>query len=155
MRKLGTLDPVVYFENSAGVIVLAPSTADARYFYEWEDRWGRSYKNTGFELREAGTLQEVDALQDRLQAQERAKLEAAAEKDEVLYRARARGVADSLRARMVSSSTSPYEREFIELYLQLREEKRAKHRQRFLETTSYLWAREMDEHTLPQDRIKG
>lgn len=153
-RKFGTLEPIIYFENSRGDIVMPPDTPSARYFYsEKRDARGLTYRDHGFEWREAGTLEEVDRLQKRLNDHERRKAEAAAERDEEKYRERSRSVRDSLYGRMVSSSTSPYEKEFIKYYLQLREEKRERHRQRFLEATSYLWAREMDKGTLPQDRI--
>lgn len=156
LRKLGTLDPVIYFENSNGEIVLPPNSSEARYFYEgFRQASGKTYRELGFEWREAETLAEVDALQRRLVEQDRRANERNAERDERSRSASWQRIGDSLRARMVSSSTSPYEREFIALYLQLREEKRARHRQRWLERTSYLWAREFDASTLPQDRMKG
>jgi hypothetical protein len=153
-RKLGTLDPVVYFDNASGEIVLPPTTADARYFYEgFRQASGKTYRELGFEYREAGTLAEVDALQRRLVEQDRRTSERDAQYDEARRGESWRHVGDSLWARMVSSSTSAFERDFIELYLKLREEKRAKHRQRWLERTSYLWAREQNSSTIPQDRM--
>lgn len=153
-RALGTLEPIVYFENSRGEIVLPPSTELATYFY-WHkrDQRGKTYREWGFEWREAGTLEEVDRLQKKLQEQDRRKEEVLLEKDERRGEDLRKRVRDNLYARMVSSGTSEYEKEFIRLYLELREEKRARHRQRFLERTSYLWAREMDPGTLPQDRL--
>lgn len=154
--KLGSLDPVVYFQNSRGEIVLPPDSTLARYFYEGaRDSNGKTYRDLGFEWREAGTLAEVDDLQRRLVEQDRRSNEAGAERDEALRGESWRRVGDRLRARMVSSSTSTYEREFIGLYLRLRDEKRAKHRQRWLERVSYLWAREMDASSRPTDRMRG
>ncbi len=156
MRKLGTLDPVVYFENSRGEIVLPPTSEDARYFYEGvRDPSGKTYRDLGYEYREAETLAEVDALQRRLVELDQRTNAQNAQRDDEGRKESWRRIGDSLRARMVSSSTSPFEREFIRLYLELREEKRARHRQRWLERTSYLWAREMDASTLPQDRMRG
>lgn len=153
-RALGTLDPIVYFENSEGAIVLPPETATARYFYEGHRGGsGRTYRELGFEWREAGTLAEIDALQKRLVEQERREAERNAEVDDARSRMIWEKVGASLRARMVSSSTSEYEKEFIRLYLELREERRARHRQRWLERTSYLWAREFDSGTKATDRI--
>ena len=155
MRKLGTLDPVIYFDNARGEIVLPPTTSDARYFYEgFRDATGKTYRDRGFEYREAETLAEIDALQRRLVERDRRDNERKLQYDEAARGEAWRRIGDSLRARMVSSSTSAYEREFIELYLRLREGKRTRHRQRWLERTSYLWAREFDASTLPQDRMR-
>lgn len=153
--KLGSLSGPVYFENSKGEIVLPPSEADARHFYEGvRDATGQTYRDRGFEYRKCETLGEVDALQRRLVEQDRRANERHAQMDESRRAGAWQRIGDSLRARMVSSSTSAFEREFIELYLRLREEKRAKHRQRWLERTSYLWSREMDAGTLPTDRMR-
>jgi hypothetical protein len=146
---LGQLSAIVYFENADGEIVLPPTTEDARYFYE------AHYRGKGYEIREAGTLAEVDRLQNRLVEAERRKNERAAEHDETISAARWREVGDRLRQRMVSSATTPYEREFIELYLKLREDKRDRHRQRWLERVSYLFAREMDSGTKATDRMRS
>ena len=155
MRALGTLDPIIYFENSQGEIVLPPTTPEARYFYEGRpDATGRTYRDHGFEWREAGTLAEVDKLQARLVEQERRANEQASARDDARSQEIWAKVGSSLRARMVSSSTSEYEKEFIRLYLELREERREKHRQRWLERVSYLWAREMDSGAKATDRIR-
>jgi hypothetical protein len=61
-----------------------------------------------------------------------------------LIRASKAKVRDRLYAKMISSSTTPYEREFIRLYLELREEKREKYRQKFLGDQAYFIAREYD-----------
>jgi hypothetical protein len=138
-RALGTLEPVIFFENSSGEIMLPPTTEDARWLY------GSKYSREGWEWREAGTLPEVDRLQKRMVESERRRDEREAQADERSGAQRWQAVSDNLRQRMISSSTSAYEREFIQLYLQLREEKRDRHRQRFKERTYYLVAREMDE----------
>jgi hypothetical protein len=155
-QKLGSLSPIVYFENARGEIVLPPSASEARLFYEGvRDASGKTYRDWGFEWREADSLAKVDDLQNRLVEQDRRQAEGAAERDERRFAAGWARVRDNLYSRMISSSTSEYEKEFIRLYLELREDKRARHRQRWLERTSYLWCREMDASTLPQDRMKG
>lgn len=146
---LGRLNPILYYQRENGEIAMPPTTEDALYFYE------KRFKHQGWMLKEAGTLAEVDDLQKRLVEQERRKLEYAAARDEAVSAHLWRQTGDSLRQRMMSSSTTAYEREFIELYLQLREDKREKHRQRFLETEMYLWAREYDSGTKPTDRMKS
>ncbi len=141
MQKLGTLSPVVYFVNSAnrqypmGHILLAPYTGCPA--------------PKGFRIEYADTLSGVDRLQKELQEQELRAAENELASDDQLYEKITRGVVDRLRQRMISSQTSDYEKEFIRFYLQVRYERRERHRQRFLERNSYLWAREMD---LPKGR---
>ena len=153
---LGRLNPIVYYENADGQIILPPTTADARYFYsQAKDAQGQTYREKGFEFREADTLAAVDELQRRLTEAELRRLGQEADRDDRLTAMAWKQRGSDLRARMISANTSPYERDFIDAYLQLREEKRAKHRQRFMETTMYLEAREMDSGHHATDRIKG
>lgn len=141
MRTLGTLEPVIYFVNHTdprrpeGYVVLAP-------FSSFQTPEGHSRE-------EAHTLAEVDVLQKRLIEQEQRTIESEYFYNEALVATQRQEIRDRLYARMVSSSTSEYEKEFIQLYLQLREDRRAKYRQTFLERTMYLRAREMD---TPKDR---
>jgi len=136
MRKLGTLEPVIYFVNQVhpsrpkGYIVLAPYS---------------DFPTPPGHTREAAeTLAEVDKLQRLLIKQE---MNAAYDEwvyNETLTAAQHERVRADLLSKMISSGTSEFEKEFIRAYLQLREEKREKYRQRFLERTMYLWAREND-----------
>ena len=151
-HALGTLEPVIYFINAAGHILLPPQeigqgTVTPREMYE------RRYRAQGYEWREAGTIYEVDKLQNRLVAQE-AKVAGAqsARMDEIRERAR-RETASNLRQRMCSSSCSAYEREFISLWLGMEEEKRKKYTQRWSERVGYIWSREMDAKTKVEDRM--
>lgn len=136
MRKLGTLEPVVYFRNHRdpahpeGFLMLAP--------------YSEFPTPRGYSRETAETLSEVDRLQKILLEQEQRQWEAEAIYDEVVMGQRQRAVVDRLRTRMVSGATSPYERDFIEAYLALREDKREKYRQRWMERTAYLHAREYD-----------
>jgi hypothetical protein len=141
MRKLGSLEPVIYFRNHRdpahppGFLMLAP--------------YSDFPTPAGYTREAADTLADVDRLQRSLIEQERRDAEAELLHDEVVLGRRYAEMTDKLRARMVSSSTSPYDRDFIEAYLKLREEKRDRHRQRFLERVMFLHAREMD---TPRDR---
>lgn len=136
MAKLGTLSPVIFFVNhrdpahEPGYILLAPHSDFAT-----PEGYSREY---------ADTLSAVDRLQSRLQEQEARLWQQEADASLAVGAERREAIADSLRQRMCSSSTSAYEREFIRLYLQLREEKRQKHQQRFLERNAFLYAREFD-----------
>ena len=143
MRTLGTLEPVEFFVNyrdpahPPGYVLLAPYTG--------------CRPPDGYQSEYADTLAAVDRLQRTLQRQEQQQWERELEGDEARMRARYDAVGDALRAKMVSSSTSAYERDFIGFYLRLREEKRDRHRQRFMERVCYLTAREMDTH--PSRRV--
>ena len=130
MRKPGTIEPVIYFRFSDGHLMLAPYS---------------DFPTPENAIREgAETLAQVDRLQERLVAQEKLEWEREVETDSARFQTRMDEVRDRLYARMTSSSTSEYEKEFIKLYLQLRNEKRAKYQQRWLERTAYLHAREFD-----------
>lgn len=109
----------------------------------------------GYEIREAGTLAEVDRLQKRMVEQEMKVRRGWAERDELTYALQWRVTGDRLRSRMISKDCSPYERDFIQAYLQLREEKRDRHRQRWTETVMYLHARENDSGTSLVSRMKA
>ena len=139
-RTLGTLSPIVYFVNSsggdrdpahpAGYIMLAP-------FSEFPTPHGY--------LREyAGTLPDARRLNDRLIEQSRAEWEREAEQNHALVDQRRAEVRDRIYARMTSSATSEYEREFLRLYLQVREEKAAKYDSLWMQRTAYLHALEND-----------
>ena len=145
----GRVNPIVYFVNKDGDLLLPPTTEDARWLYRTH------YQHRGWEWQEASTLVEVDALQARLVSRERDKLQREVQRDERLLMRRREEIRSSLYQRMISAATSEYEREFLRLYLQLREEKREKWRQRWLERTSYLWAREQDSHTSATERMLG
>jgi len=147
----GTLQPAIYFENSSGFVILPPEEigvpGSAREVYE------RRYKSEGWEWREAGSLSDLDRLQKRLVDQETKKntawaQSAGAGRDEAFRR-----TGDALRARMVSSSTSPYERDFIEQYLKMRDEKRPKYQNALTEHNMYIWAREQNSNTRVEDRM--
>lgn len=130
MRKRGSIEPVVYFVNRSGHVVLAPYSEMAT--------------PEGYVREEAGTLDDVDRLQVRLVMQEREQWEKEATHEEALFAPRLAAIRDRLYARMTSGSTPAYEKEFIRLYLDLRIDKRQRHRERFSHREAYLWAREND-----------
>jgi hypothetical protein len=151
---LGNLRPTIYFENASGHLVLAPEeigmgTALARRIYE------QRYSSHGYQWKETRTLNDVDILQKRLVEQE-ARIYAARGLSEEMSRERLWSeTGDRMRARMTSAACTPYERDFIEIYLKMREEKRKVYQQRWTEYHDYLWAREMDSSTKIEDRMKG
>lgn len=139
MHKPGTIPPVIYFVNHTnsrhpvGYLELATYSAEPT--------------PDGFSREEAGTLREAYALQTRLQEQAYQERRAEYEMDQARWAERKQRVRDSLMRTLASSSTSEYEKEFIRLYLQLRDgEKRKKYESLWLQRTSFLWALEMDSH---------
>jgi hypothetical protein len=135
---LGTLDAPIYFRNHRdpnhpeGYLMLAP-------YSDFPTPYGYSREV-------ARTLPDIDRLQKILCEQERQAFERDHIYDQVLVGQKQREITDRLRQRMVSSSTSPYDRDIIAAYLELKEEKREKHAQRFRERNMYLYAREHDSH---------
>jgi hypothetical protein len=139
-RTLGTLTPIVYFVNSAGAdrdpahpagyVMLAPYSdfpTPHGYFREY-----------------AGTIREVWALQKRLQDQSREEWEREAEYNHKLVAARREEIRQRLMAKLVSSETSEYDKEFIRGWLQLREEKHDKYDRLFMQRNAYLYVAEND-----------
>ena len=127
---LGSASAIEYFRNHAstdrpeGYLILAPfSSAPCP---------------PGYSREFADSLSAVDRLQFILLAQERAQWEQEQIFDDAMTRSRQQRVVDNLKERMISSSTSPHERDFISFYLLLREEKREKHRKVFEQRTAYL-----------------
>src|SRR5580693_4489937 len=131
-----------YFENRSGDIQLPPN--DECYFTLCPE---------GYDRREANTLAEVDRLQKRLQEQTYRRQHSEWEHDDATFAAARKSVIDSLHQRLASSVTTEYEREFIRAYIQLREEKRAKYRQRFVCDRAYLELRENDRPRNPEETL--
>jgi hypothetical protein len=139
-RTLGTLTPIVYFVNSAGADRDPAHPAGYIMLAPYSD-----YPTPHGYLREhAGTLRDARRLQDRLIEQSREEWSREAETNHTLVDARRAEVRDRIYARMTSSDTTPYEREFLRLYLQLREDKQAKYDSLWMQRTAYLHALEND-----------
>ena len=153
-RALGTLDPVIYFENQSGHILLPPveighGPALARKL--WEER----FKPQGYEWREAGTLSEVQRLQKRIVEQEQRILDRQGQVD---YERRARvhrETASNFHRRMASSDCDPWERDFIREWLKLRDSKQDEYTRRYTERNMYLQAVEFDSNHKIEDRMPG
>lgn len=146
---LGTLSAIIYFENKDGRIVLpgydAGKPEQARKVFEMR------FRHMGYDWREAGTLAEVDRLQTRMREQilreQAPNLERQSEAREIIHAQ----TASAMRQRMMSSSTTPYDRDFMELYLKLQETKRDKYRDAFDHRNMYLNIREQDSSKQFQD----
>lgn len=149
---MGRLRPVIYLENASGHILLLPEeigmgTAPARRMYE------ERYKHQGYDWREAGTLNEIDSLQQRMVAQETKELQHQANTMDRVSEAAHKRTASSLYQRMISSDCSPMERDMIRCWLDMQAAKKSKWQAHVQNTISYLWARENDERTRVEDRM--
>ncbi len=154
-RAAGSLEPIIVFERADGYLVLPQYDAgniemarklfDSRYRNHPTEKW--MWREWGSQLRD------VDALQKRLTDQEYRRNQQMLEVHYEMREAIRKSVADDLRRTMVSSSTSPFEREAIQYYLAMRDDaKRDKWRQEIENTQCYLWARENDANTKVEDR---
>lgn len=130
--KIGTLTPVIYFERADGHVMLAP--------------YSECPPPDGYIRCGADTLSQIDKLVDRLRAQEHLKFDRAQETEDQLTSLGRQRITDSLMAKLVSSETTEYDKDFIRAYLQLRAEKRDKHRSKFESQNFILYAREFDLH---------
>jgi hypothetical protein len=138
-HKLGSLSPVIYFQNSYGYVVLAP--------------YSDFPTPRGFERREAGDLPSIDKLTERLTSQERRIAEREHQYECAVEEVISRRVNSLLMSRLVSSSTPEAAKDFIREYLKLRIEKRARYHARFAEYATYHFhAREFDLGDRPADQ---
>jgi hypothetical protein len=131
-----------YFRNAAGDIQLPPN--NECYF---------TFCPPGYDRFEANTLEEVDRLQKELQELTYRRQQRELEHDDATWAAARQSVIDSLHRTLASSATTNYEREFIRSYIQLREEKREKYRQRFTCDRAFLEMREMDRPRNPEETL--
>lgn len=155
-RARGSLEAILYFEREDGHVVLpvydAGCPEQARRIF---DQRYKNHPSEKWQWRETdGTLSAVDALQKRLCDQEIRRDNRMMESHQAVREAWRKQVASSLYARMTSAATSEFEREFIKIYLTLRDDaKRDKYRQQLEHRNHFLWAREFDSGTKVEDRV--
>jgi hypothetical protein len=149
----GNLRPILYYEDASGHIVLAAhdagDPAQARRMYQ------EVYKPKGYAWREASSWPEWERLQKRLIDQEARRMEFYRDRLMTNYDTAAKLVRDAMYQRMVSTLCSNYEREFIQGWLALKEEKRSKYEQLWREHHNYLWAVEQDSGKKIDEAMKG
>lgn len=147
----GTLSSPIYFERSDGRIDLPvyeaghPELArkvfeSSRYKYHPTEKW---------EWREdCHSLSDIDKLNDRLVEQEVRQNQVMFQHHQAMREMVRKRVWDSLYQTMISSSTTPWERDFIHCYGDLRDQKhRDKYGQSLLHHNYFLTAREYDNNT--------
>jgi hypothetical protein len=149
---IGKLRAVVYFENSSGHILLPPEEIGQGLALA-RQMWEQRYKGQGYEWKEAETWHDVTRLQQRLQEQELKRAVEMRDRSMMSYDAVKGKIASNLRQRMQSADCDTFEREFIQHYLALAPEKRAKYEQRFTEYQAYLWAVENDAGRKIEERM--
>jgi|SRR6266478_3620497 len=140
--KLGSASTVIYFTNhkdpthAEGTIILAPYSA-----FPTPEGWSRH---------EADDLASVRRLEDRLNDQETRRLEAQYHRSEATLKNLRQKVRDQLMAKLLSSETSEYDRDFIKEWIRLRDEKkRAKYQAAFEHRAIFLHQLHND---IPADR---
>lgn len=155
-RAVGSLEPIIYFERDDGYCVLpcydagcpeqAREVFDRRFKNNLEEKW--RWRETGTQLRD------IDEFQKRLVEQETRRNEVQLHNHGIMRDAIRKSVRDSLYSKMVSSSTSPFEREAIGYYLDMRDDvTRDKWRTQIEASQCYLWAREQDSNSKVEDRM--
>jgi hypothetical protein len=130
---VGTFDPVVYFESPTGEISL-PGTTE-------ENQRGQN----GWIRRQANTLKALDALQRRMEEQDRRDMRARLDRDEMVFEEKRRKTRESLLRTITKRTTSRYEREFISEYLQLSDERKRKFYNSDKAIKAYFMAREFED----------
>lgn len=132
MNKPGTLN-VVYFVRSDGWVTLAPYTNIP------ESLFPDSIKMI------ANTLPEVDRLQKRIILQEKEKMEREGRYEEETFGAYQQIIRDKMYARMCSSASTQWEKDFIREWFKLKnEQKKVKYSEIFEHTRMFFHAREFD-----------
>jgi hypothetical protein len=123
--------PVIYFRYPNGHLTLAP--------------FSDCPTPDGAIKEEVDTLPAIDRLVDTLRKQEYESSQREMRNDMNQFAAKDRDIRDRIYQRMTSGATSEYEKEFLRLYLSLRDErKREIYQQRYLEQQWFLRAREFD-----------
>lgn len=143
---MGRVNPILYYEHKNGHLMLAPDTEHANYFWrERRDVNGRTLLDSGYDMKEAGTWPEVQILQRRLQEQEEKVFAQQLRNHDHDREVARKETGQRLYERLINSNTSPYEKEFIRLWLSLRDDaKRDKYREALEHRAMYLWVAEMD-----------
>ena len=138
-RAPGKISPVIYWVNRAGYIKLMPTNEVLTM-----ERLRRYMDKLGYVLQAAETLHEVEELQKKLQDQLKREQEYELARDEMMTAHRRDSVKDRLTRRRSSASCSPYERAFIDAWLERRERNHELFRKKFTQQIGHLDALEFD-----------
>lgn len=139
LQKLGTLSPLIYFVNHQdpsareGYLMVAPYTACPT--------------PRGWERKECNTLRECYDLQKRLQDQELDNWQREGGREIEILRARFEQTRKNIVERMAHAST-PYDREYLDIILRIKEEKLKRAEEQFEHRNMYL-------RSLEHDAVRG
>ncbi|MGH7184477.1 MAG: hypothetical protein ACREJN_21235 [Nitrospiraceae bacterium] len=136
----GKIKAILYFMNSKGVVKMLPTDEEC---YRFRKHMGK----IGFELMFAETLGEAKKLQKKLQDQLYYEQQAELQRDEVLTSYRRQAIRDRLVARRNSAACNQTERDFIDMWLVIREQKHDLFKRRFTQQIGHLDALEFDNPT--------
>ena len=126
----GLIEPVVYFENKEGYVIIAPDS--------------RHPTPESFERRECRYLHEVDKLARRVNQQDKDGWKKLNDRDRRLFFSRRQKIRANLIARKYSAACRPVERMFIDIMLRKMDEREEKLYGQKVE--GFFHAREFDGH---------
>ena len=169
--KLGSLSAVIWWlkENEPvyvhgcridGHILMPPTEigdggALARQLWEARPDGRPSYKDRGYQWKEAGTLKDVQILQRRWEDQEMKVLRHMGHHDAEVRKKVHAQTASNMRQRMQSKDCTPFEREFIDIWLRMRDDKQDEYTKKWEDKIFYNQALEMDSNNHFEDRMGG
>lgn len=136
----GKIKAIIYFVNEQGYIHLLPTDQESK-------RFRKHMRRIGFEMMAAETLFEARKLQKKLQEQLYQEQQNELARDEQMTAYRRQQVRDRLVAKMNSSSTNQTEKDFIRVWLEMREKKHDIFRKTFTSQIGHLDALEFDNPT--------
>jgi len=147
----GKIKPILYFQNEKGTVMMLPTDEETH-------RFRKHMRNLGFEMYAAETLQQAEKLQKKLQDQLYNERQMELAKDEEMTRIRRQQVRDRLVTRRNSAACNQTEKDFIDMWLKVREQKHEIFKKKFTSEIGHLDALEFDNpdqhiHDL-HDRVK-
>lgn len=123
--KKGSIEPIYYFRNAQGNILLLPTKEETLRFRDW------LRQKMGYEMFIADTLQQADTLQKRLAWQFEREQQQELERDEKLTAPGREAVRARLAQRLAANGTPPAEKDFIRAYLAFRDLRHDRFKKRF------------------------
>lgn len=136
----GKIKAIVYFKNLQGQVKLLPS--DEESF-----RFKRMMIKMGFIMMFAETLAEARKLQKELQDQLHTEQQVELERDEAVTSIRREQIRQRMTMRLTQPGITNYEKDFIRMWLVVREQKHDLFKKRFTQQIGNLDALEFDNPT--------
>lgn len=133
----GKIQAILYFRDKNGKIMLLPSDEETK-------RFKGAMREFGYELYAAETLAEARKLQKEMQEQLYVEQQHELQKDEQMTAVRRQQIRDRLVARRNSSACDKVERDFIDMWLVIREQKHEVFKKRFTSQIGHFDALEFD-----------